>query len=643
MIYHVSKKGNDLNDGINSPFLTISKAASLAKPGDDIVVHEGVYREWVKPSRGGNRPDNRITYTAAPGEKVVITGSEIIKNWERVEGNVYKCTVDNALFGNYNPYATEIDGDWMIDPKEYRVHTGDVYLNGKSFYEVPSLDDVRAANFRDGVIHSYSGKFLPIADADFTRYCWCAEVGEKTTVIYANFQDRDPNREQVEINVRKCCFFPEKTGLDYITVSGFEMSNAATPWAPPTAYQFGMLGVNWSKGWIIENNILHDAKCSAISLGKEGSTGDQEAFVNNQKSGYLCQKESVFKALQKGWSKESIGSHTVRNNTVYDCGQNGIVGHMGCIFSKIEGNHIYNIGIKREFFGWEIAGIKFHAPIDTEIVGNRIHDCTLAFWLDWQVQGTRVSRNLCYNNDCDGNIEVTHGPMMVDNNIMLSPLTLTNHAQGTAFVNNLFCGCIRVVSIFDRSTPYHFPHSTQIAGTAFVYTGDDRYFNNVFVGTKTLADEKSRLGTVGYNGHPSSKEQYDRMLNGRNKGVDHSAFMEIKQPVYINNNVYLNGAECFEEEVDNVVLSEFDPEISVVEKGDEVFLDIKLPKKARDFAVKTIDTKSLGCVRITGVGYENMQGETFVIDTDYYNSSRGENTLPGPFDNFSDTTQIKVW
>ena len=72
MNYHVSKTGSDLNPGTESqPFLTISKAAYVAKPGDVITVHEGVYREWVSPKRGGTKAQP-IVYQAAPGEKVVI-------------------------------------------------------------------------------------------------------------------------------------------------------------------------------------------------------------------------------------------------------------------------------------------------------------------------------------------------------------------------------------------------------------------------------------------------------------------------------------------------------------------------------------------------------------------------------------------
>ena len=52
--YHVAKNGNDSNNGtLESPFLTISKAAKIALPGSVITVHEGTYRERVSPNHGG--------------------------------------------------------------------------------------------------------------------------------------------------------------------------------------------------------------------------------------------------------------------------------------------------------------------------------------------------------------------------------------------------------------------------------------------------------------------------------------------------------------------------------------------------------------------------------------------------------------
>lgn len=58
--------------------------------------------------------------------------------------------------------------------------------------------------------------------------------------------------------------------------------------------------------------------------------------------------EAVFKARNIGWSRERIGSHIIRNNRIYDCGQNGITGHLGCICSEIYGNEIDRIAVKHD-------------------------------------------------------------------------------------------------------------------------------------------------------------------------------------------------------------------------------------------------------------------------------------------------------
>ena len=111
MIYHVSKQGNDKNIGsAEAPFLTINRAATVALPCDTVIVHEGEYREWVDPKCGGLDENSRITYTAAEGEKVVIKGSEIITDWQKVEGSVWKKVLSNSMFGDWNPYAERIYG-----------------------------------------------------------------------------------------------------------------------------------------------------------------------------------------------------------------------------------------------------------------------------------------------------------------------------------------------------------------------------------------------------------------------------------------------------------------------------------------------------------------------------------------------------
>ena len=139
---HVAKTGNDTHDGSAAkPLLTITAAAAKAQPGDTVTVHAGVYRERVNPPRGGTSDDRRITYQAAPGEKVTITGSEPAKGWEKVDNDTWKLTLPNSYFGKFNPYAEKVYGDWF-DPRGRVHHRGCVYLNGDWLAEAPNLDAV---------------------------------------------------------------------------------------------------------------------------------------------------------------------------------------------------------------------------------------------------------------------------------------------------------------------------------------------------------------------------------------------------------------------------------------------------------------------------------------------------------------------
>ena len=639
--FHVAVTGCDFAEGTKEhPFRTISKAAKVAETGDRVLVHEGEYREWVKPEHSGYSNLSRIVYEAAEGEKVVIKGSERIQSWEPVEGTVWKAVLPNSFFGEYNPYREVLGGDWLVSPSDVPRHLGDGYLNGVSFYEADSLDEVKHPVERTGVVAvPWTQKLEKILHPEQTVYQWYGEVDTENTTIYANFQGADPNKELTEINVRKCCFYPVKTGMNYITVRGFEMAQAACPWAPPTADQPGMLGVNWSKGWIIENNILHDAKCSAISIGKEASTGHNLCSRRHQKPGYQYQMEAVFRALQIGWSKEKIGSHIIRNNVIHDCGQNGIVGHMGGVFSEIYNNHIYNIAVKHEFFGYEIAGIKLHAAIDVKIHHNRIHNCTLGTWLDWQAQGVRVSSNLYYGNDRDLMVEVSHGPYLVDNNIFASDYSFDNVSQGGAYVNNLCCGKMRLLKVPDRSTPYHFPHTTQVAGTAVVYGGDDRLYNNLFVGGEGIEN----CGTAGYNPNTASYEEYiDRVLS---QGVgDLENFLKVEQPVYISANAYLNGAEGFDRERDACTDKAFNPAVKIVEDGSEVYLEMNVKQEMLEVPAKIVSTGTLGTVRIVDAIFDDPNGNPIVLDTDYTGARRAEKPTVGPFEGLKPGfNRVKVW
>lgn len=641
--YHVSVGGCDLAAGTKeAPFRTISKAAKVAVAGDRVIVHEGEYREWVRPENGGLSDNCRIVYEAAEGEHVVIKGSEIVKNWEKVGGSVWKAVISNTLFGDYNPFETELSGDWIVYPLHQPIHLGDVYINGASIYEAENMEKVYQPEKWETCHHaSWDDREEAILHPELTLYRWFAEVSTDETVLYVNFQDLNPKHELIEISVRRSCFYPDKSGVNYITVRGFEMAQAATPWAPPTADQPGLIGPHWAKGWVIENNDIHDAKCSAVSLGKEASTGDNDFTKWRRKPGYQYQMEAVFLARHMGWDKERIGSHIVRNNKIHDCGQNGIVGHMGCVFSEIYGNEIYNIAVKHEYYGYEIAGIKFHAAIDVKIHHNYIHNCSLGTWLDWEAQGVRVSSNIYDKNNRDFMVEVTHGPALVDNNIFTSEFAVINAAQGTAFVHNLCGGFMSHYPVLNRSTPYHLPHSTEVLSTTLVYGGDDRWYQNIFIGGDNT-EERYRYGTYGYNGSPVSMEEYIELVKKQGDG-DVEMFELVKQPSYIDSNVYLNGAKGFDREEHKAELS-MNPGLRIIEDGKDVYLEMEVPEEMLDIYTRPVTTKLLGMTRLSEECYENPDGTSLVIDKDIRKEERGNICTPGPIQKLTvGHNRIKVW
>jgi len=452
--------------------LTIRKAASVAEPGDTVIVHAGTYREWVKPPRGGRDENSRIVYRAAAGEQVLIKGSEQVTSWVPQGEGIWMVELPNRFFGDYNPYALNISGGWLLYGQW--LHRGDVYLDGEAFREQKSRDEVKQR-----------------------EQSWCCEAAENNTTIWANFGKADPNTQLAEINVRESVFMPTESGLKYITVNGFHLLHSAENWQPPTiALQMGTIGPRMGRHWIIENCTVTNARCVGISLGH--APGVDYADI------------------------DAFGAHIVRHNVIRRCGEAGIAGQKGATRCLIEGNLIEDTNYRKEFGGWETAAIKFHESVDTVIRGNLIRGVyfqqygAFGIWMDWANQGTRISGNIVYNTQAASVfLEMNHGPILVDNNVLVGQGVRSN-SEGSVFAHNLLVDCrFDMVSDTGRSSQYYQPHTRTVVARKHGIPSDDKWFNNIFV----------RRGLEGVKAAPGYVSDYNVFLEGAQKssfGDEHS-------------------------------------------------------------------------------------------------------------------------
>ncbi len=648
-IYVSAKAWRDGDGSQARPFKHINDAAKIARPGDEVLVAPGIYREYVDPVNAGTE-EAPITYRSTEPLGAVITGAEEIKSWLPYEGSVWMARIPNSLFGNYNPYTTYVYGDWYFAGRS--KHTGCVYLNGKALYEADSLE----ACLKGEV---YECSWEPEASV----YKWYAQQEGNETVLYANFQGADPNRENVEINVRRECFMPSKTGVNYITVSGFTVTQAATTWAPPAAYQDGMIGPHWSKGWIIEDCDISNSKCAGISLGKYYDPDNDHYFTTKHvKSPTQMERDAVCRGQYHGWLKEKVGSHIVRRCNIHHCEQGGIIGRMGGVFSLIEDNHIHHINNMMELGGAEIAGIKMHAAIDVVYRRNYIHHCTMGIWCDWEAQGTRITQNLFHDNQRpafakqlkggmmsqDIFVEVGHGPTLIDNNILLSEASLRMATEGVAMVHNLICGALTCVGggTGPRYTPYHIPHRTEVMGFMTILHGDDRFYNNIFVQKWPAApftvihdsddgqDEENReVGTHVMDEYPTYEEwiaQFDMDTDTPDMAKLAPAH-EGRLPVWVEGNAYLGGAKACKNEINGLVNGEQPVQVEVELENGRPVLSTNVYELLEGFTGRRIDTQVLGKAFEPEEYFENPDGTPITFDQDYFGDHRGAHPLPGPF------------
>ncbi len=400
--FHVALSGKDANPGTPAaPLRTIQRAADLAQPGDVITVHEGVYRERISPPRGGESDAKRIVYQAAPGEKVEIKGSEVVKNWVKVQDDVWK--VDPAQF-----VLRQLQSLQRPDPRRL------VQSQGPPASHRRRLSQRRLADRGGQAGRSAETRGQPrrSGSARWTRRTPRSGRSSRASTPTSNWwrstsAGRCSTRRRRASTTSPCAASP--------------CAHAATPWAPPTAEQIGLIGTHWSKGWIIENNAISHSVCSGIALGKYGDEWDNTSA--NSAEGYV---KTIERALDERLEQ---GDHRPPHRPQQHHLPLRAGGHRRQPGRRVQHGHRQHhprhprpaVVHRRGDGGHQVPRRHRRRRSATTTSTGPAAD---SGWTGWpRARGSPA--NLFHDNQSeDLFVEVDHGPFLVDNNIFLSPTAL---------------------------------------------------------------------------------------------------------------------------------------------------------------------------------------------------------------------------
>jgi hypothetical protein len=368
-VYHVAcehPQATDDGPGTEDhPFSTIGRAAMLLQPGEKVIVHEGIYRECVRPARGGTGPDAMIAYEAAPGETVSVRGSQPwdttfrpSEGWhlgQLPEGvTVWMGEMPAEYFVGYNPFmtlnfSTEYNTfvkDWTREEtRVFLLRRGMLLANGVPLKQV----------------------YLPRELAESDGAFWVEDPGLRLHFRLPG--DVDPRSMSLEVTTREQIFAPLVPKLTYIRVSGLHFEQCADGFPVP---QRAMVSAARGHHWIIEDCTLRWANACGIDLGNE--------------------------TWHRGFRPPPgpSGHHIVRRNHISDIGCCGIAAVGNNEATLVEDNLVERIATHNIERLWECGGLKFHTCGSGLFRRNifRHIDHAPGLWLDVLNHNCRLTENV---------------------------------------------------------------------------------------------------------------------------------------------------------------------------------------------------------------------------------------------------------
>ena len=466
------------------PFRTINHAAQILQAGERVVIAAGVYREAIRPAKGGTSPEAMISYEAAPDANVVVEGAVPVTGWQPSEGwnvgfdretnqpvKAWELHLDPKLFpSGYNPFALDNVTDdryWINYAKDnmwnYFRRRGLVFVDGKPLEPVESPSELagpspRSLNFISDI------HWAPLFQ-EFSPYAgkvWVESDGLTLHIRLAN--DDNPSNHVIEITNEESVFSPAKPYQSYIRVKGITFKYAGNSYPNP---QRGLVSTNHGNHFIFEDDTFEWANSVGLDIGNI----DWAAAPPPQ----------------------PVGFDIIRHNVFRYCGIEGLGGTGAPEDVLVEKNLIEWIGWQDAAQMSESGGTKMHRTRNLLFRNNVVRHIRHAngIWLDIGNTNDRITGNIFADIPGDVNphavhIEGSDELNEIDNNIFdhLTGGILIRDTNHVIIAYNLFVDCAKVC--VDTVSGINGPRP--IAGhTNDVH--DLRVYGNVFSGMGQSAIE----------------------------------------------------------------------------------------------------------------------------------------------------------
>lgn len=389
-VFHVSKNhasASNNNPGTSDlPWATIQKAAETMVPGDRVIVHEGVYRERVRPFVGGTSQEP-IIYEAAQGDSVVITGADPWQpDWrpmEELSNNavaIFETDIERLPWDRPETWTRPVNNDVSARVEQ-------IVLDGERLEKASTLAALQSEPFR---VHYLSSE----------------QDGER--VVLSLPAGASPGDFDIERSVRPENFGPAVRGLGYVIVRGFEMVHAAPPYVSNrnVRQQVLLSAFNTHLGyrWTVEGNTIRSSSTVGLGIGQ----------------GYAYHHMDILPPRVRGGHES--GGHLFLDNDCHDNGTAGIgTRGNGAIDLIVAHNRTNRNGWQGRLKDYESAGIKLMVTENTLLAHHEARDNAAAgIWFDWMNVRSRITRSLSVGNTVWGIfIEGGWGPVVIDHNVVL--------------------------------------------------------------------------------------------------------------------------------------------------------------------------------------------------------------------------------